>query len=243
MQQTDAVIERVWQVAKGCQRVELIVDQSLDNIQVGQSLLALDDAFYLRRQWLPVARDGRVLTIELPQQTSVTPGQVIDIIAPVGQPYPWVGGANKRLLLIAQETLPTPLLWLAQEAVNQSAEVAMVLLGTASNYPFEGIPPAVEVMVGEDDGTWKDEDSLLTWADQVFMVVHPAFWLDYFTTLFHKMKNTRGHVPVNLLYGVMNIPLPCGTGACNACMVRCKTKNKLACTDGTALDLTEVQLL
>jgi hypothetical protein len=119
----------------------------------------------------------------------------------------------------------------------------LVLLGTAAEYPFAGIPAAVEVMNGTEQGTWPNEASMISWADQIFIAAHPVFYLDHFTMLFHKMKAARGHIPVNVIYGIFNLPMPCGVGACDACMVRCKTSDRYACLQGPALDLAEVQLI
>lgn len=243
MLQTDAIVERVWQVSKTLQRIELSVDASLAAIQSGQLLLFASQRQFLRRKWVPVQAQDGTLIIEAPTDEAYQPGQIVDLLGPIGQPMPWIGGAGKHLLLIAYNTLPTPLLMLAQQAIDQAAEVALVLLGSASDYPFDGIPAAVEVITGNEDGQWQDQDSIIRWADQIFVVVESAFWLDQISHLYEAVKNAREHVGVDVMYGIFDLPLPCGTGACGSCAVRCKTSIKLACTQGMALDLTEVQLL
>lgn len=246
MQQSEALIERIWQVSPEIQRVEVSVEPALAQIQPGQSLLALPDersGVYLREHWIPVDLQDGLLVVERESAFHYSPGQIVDVIGPVGSPLPWLGGGNKHLLLIAQDTAPTSVLLLAQNAVQRTAEVALVLQGSASEYPFTAIPAAVEVIKGDKHGNWQNRDSTLAWADQIFAVVNETFWQDHFSALFHLVKNIKGHVPVKFLYGVFDSPMPCGTGACNACMVRCKTQNKLVCTDGPALDLTEVMLL
>ena len=101
----------------------------------------------------------------------------------------------------------------------------------------------MEVINGETDLTWPDDKVIIEWADQTFATVGDSFWLDQFSGLRHKIESVRGRLSVNSLYGVFTLPLPCGTGACGACMIRCKTTAKLTCTQGPALDLSEVQLL
>ncbi|NJL92320.1 MAG: hypothetical protein HC915_00685 [Anaerolineae bacterium] len=167
---------------------------------------------------------------------------MISLLGPVGSPLPWVRGAGKRLLLIAHQAAPTPLLFLAQRAVEVAAEVVLVLLGPASEYPFTGVPPAVEVLQSEPDGTWNDATNVLSWADQLFVVADEALWPEAFSQVYHQIQQQRSTVPVNFVFGVFDLPFPCGTGACLACMVRCKTTNRLACKEGPALDLTEVLL-
>jgi NAD(P)H-flavin reductase len=247
MQESQAIIERIWQVSSELQRLELTVEPHLAQLYPGQSLLVLPDEDqvdpYLRQQWIPVNQEEGQLIIERSTQEHYQPGQVVSVVGPVGNALPWVGGNNKRLLLIALETSPMPLLMLASQALSQMSEVALVLLGKAAEYPFVGIPPAVEVINGTGQQDWQDRDATLYWADQIFTVADETFWLDHFTSLFQLLKNVRGHVPVNFLYGVFTLPMPCGVGACMACAVRCKGSMKLTCTQGPALDLTEVHLL
>jgi Iron-sulfur cluster binding domain of dihydroorotate dehydrogenase B len=247
MQETEAIIERVWQVSPQIQRLELTVETSLAQLVAGQSLLVQPKENqsdpYLREHWIPVDLQEGQLIIERSAESHYSPGQVVSVLGPIGQGMPWVGGGNKHLLLVALDTPPTPLLMLAAAAAHQTAEVALVLLGKAVDYPFAGIPSAVEVINGNEDYTWRDQAATVNWADQVFAAVDESFWQDHFTSLFHLVKNIRTFVPVNFLHGVFTLPLPCGTGACTACMVRAKTGSKLICTQGPALDLTEVQLL
>lgn len=244
MRETEAIIERAWQVAPGVQRIELSVDQSLAQIAPGQSVLAMVSHTwipYLREKWIPVEAEPGLLVVERITDAHYAPGQIVSLIGPVGTPLPWISG-GQHLLLIAQDTVPTSLLYLARKAVETASEVALVLLGEATHYPYAGIPPAVEVITGEHD--WPDQDETLRWADQVFAVVSEAFWQDYFSTLYHAARGVYGgKLPVNFFYGVFDMALPCGTGACMACMIRCKTNSKFLCSEGPALDLTEVMLV
>src|SRR5690606_10102535 len=156
---TEAIIERAWQVAPSVQRLEL--STNFTDIKAGQSLLVLGEG-YLREQWIPIEVNKEVLTVERPASQHYPPGQIVNLLGPVGNALPWISG-NRRLLLIAHDTPPTPLLMLAGQAVKAGASVAMVLLGDAANYPFAGIPAAVEVLVGNTDGTWADRDETILW--------------------------------------------------------------------------------
>lgn len=247
MNESEAIIERVWQVDRGIQRIDLTVDASLQNIGAGQFLLAMPQQLrnhYLRDLWIPVKQEDGIVTVERTTREHHSPGQLVSLIGPIGEPYPWLSGGNRHLLLIAKDTPPTPLLMLASEAIRHAAEVAMILLGSALEYSFAGIPAAVEVINGEEDRSWSDDPQIFTWADQVFVAADRIMWLETFSSLFHLIREARaGAIPVNFLYGVPMMPLPCGTGACDACMVRCKNTMKHLCVQGPALDLAEVQLL
>lgn len=246
MQETEAIIERVWQLSPRLQRLELTVEPSLAQLSPGQLLLALPQARhdpYLREQWIPIDASDGMIIVERHAGDVYTPGQVVNLLGPVGTEMPFSGGGNKRLLLIAQDTSPVPLLMLAQKAIQHTSEVTLVLLGSATDYPFAGIPAAVEVINGGDEWIWPNREATLTWADQIFVTAHDAFWYDHLSNFFQLVKRVRGHIPVNILFGVFsNLPMPCGTGACGACLIRCKTAVKAACTQGPAFDLTEVHL-
>jgi hypothetical protein len=49
-------------------------------------------------------------------------------------------------------------------------------------------------------------------------------------------------VPKNYLFGVFQPVMPCGTGACQSCMLRANQGTSLICVDGPAYDLTQVDL-
>ena len=244
MRESEGIIERVWRISATLQRVEVSVEGSFASIQPGHSILVAEETpgAYLREQWIPVASGDGQLIIERPVERRYSPGQIVNMLGPIGNPLPWSGGGGKRLLLIAHDTSPAPLLMLAQQAINQTCEVALVLAGSSTLYPFEGIPPAVEVISIEREDGWSEHDQVLIWADQIYAVVNDAFWMDYFGGLYHRIGKMKSRVPLNTIYGVFTLPVICGTGVCTACMVRCKTTNRLTCTDGPAFDLSEVLL-
>lgn len=238
MRETEAIVERVWRVASDIQRLELRVDESLKHLEAGQSLLAAG-ASYLREQWIPVEVSSNTLIVERQMDSTYRPGQTVSLLGPIGNGFAWTQGQQKRLLLIAYDIYPTALLMLASKALQQNAPVALVLLGKAREYPFAGLPPAIEVISGQDNASWSEQNETILWADQIFALAND----DYFGELFQVVKSLKMNIPVNYFYGVYNAPLPCGTGACMACMVRCKTTNKLICLDGAAFDLTEMFLV
>ncbi len=242
MRETEGIVERVWRVAPDIQRLELRVEDSLRYLEAGQTLLA-EGVSYLREQWLPIEVSPRTLIVERLMDSTYMPGHTVSLLGPIGNGFPWNAGLQKRLLLIAYDSYPTPLLMLAQKALSQNASVALVLLGKARDYPASALPSAIEVIPGHDAAQWPDQNSTLVWADQIFAVAGDAFANDHFSELFQMVKTLKMSVPAQFFYGVYLPPMPCGTGACMACMVRCKTTHKLACIDGSAFDLTEMFLV
>lgn len=242
MRETEAIIERVWRVAPDIQRLELRVDDALRHLEAGQSLLATG-ASYLREQWLPVEVRQNSLIVERRMDSNYTPGQTTSLLGPIGNAFPWIAGQQKHLLLIAYDTYPTPLLLLADKALKQSASVALVLLSSAREYPFSALPTAIEVISGHDNAVWPERDETILWADQIFAVTKDVLSQEYLSELTQIVKALKMNLHINTFFGVINPIQPCGTGACMACMVRCKTTNKLSCMDGPAFDLTEILLV
>lgn len=245
MRETKAIIERVRRTGDRWQHLELVVEAGLEQIQPGQILLARTEGFwssYLREQWVPIGvdEDNGFLLVERPIAHTYTPSDAVSVIGPVGSPFPLKRGI-RHLLLVALDYPPTRLLFLILEAVRQHAEVALVLTGQAQHYPLGTLPKAVEVVYSPDPMSWQNQDKTLIWADQVFAIAPPVYSAVYFHTLLETSKLARQALPEAFLQGVFDFPLPCGTGACMACMVAGRHTDRLACTDGAAFDLTQVR--
>jgi hypothetical protein len=247
VRETQTLIERVRQIGAGWQHLELAVeDPALEQIKPGQTLLVRPGTGwepYLREQWVPVACDteGGVLVVERPITQRYVPGDVASVIGPVGAPFPSRAGI-RHLLLVVQDYPPTRLLLLLAQAVAQGVAVTMVLTGEAQQYPLGTLPPVVEVINNQEALQWPDQANHFTWADQVFAVTSPVYWEERYAALWEAARQARHTLPESFLYGVFDLPLPCGAGACLACMVRCKHDNRLVCVDGAAFDLAHVKL-
>lgn len=246
MRETLAIIERVRRVSTGLQQLELSVDASLAQLQPGQTLFAYaaqpDPWFpYLREQWIPVAAQPGHITIELDTERSYIPGQNASLLAPVGQPIPLRSGIS-RLLMIAEDAIPTPLVWPARSALQQSIAVTLVISGRALTYPLELFPPEVEILRGDTEWKWPDQVDTITWADQVIALA-PSYaqWTSY-GALYRTINQIRQQaVPDGYVCGLFYQRLACGTGACQGCQVTCRNGDLLACTDGPAIDLKVVK--
>ncbi|MEP7286780.1 MAG: hypothetical protein ABI947_13550 [Chloroflexota bacterium] len=239
MHQAQAIIERVRRVSGAIQQIDIAVDKSQQNIGAGQLFLArttetLDP--YLREPWTPVHREGSSLTIERSSAQSFSPGQVVNLLGPVGKVIPLRESA-RTLLLIAYESTPVSLLMLAETALAKGIAVALALLGTAIHYPLEALPQEMEVQRGYDYDQWPNQVEMVKWADQIVAVAPPPLDLPYYGRLLDSVKNTRREVAPGYLYGLVQPPMPCGIGACQACLVRCGKDEIPACLDGPAFDV------
>jgi hypothetical protein len=79
-------------------------------------------------------------------------------------------------------------------------------------------------------------------ADQVFAVVRPDDEMRRFGELWRLFSQLRADMRKNYLFGVFQSVLPCGAGACSACMLRTRERTVLVCTDGPSLDLSALAL-
>ena len=251
MRQTQAYIERIRRVNRDYQRLDLAVDQSLSQLLAGQALLArrIEKDYeterwdpYLRDLWFPVdIHASNILTIELPAREQFTPGQLLSIIGPVGQPFRY-RQKLRNILLIAYHTPPAPLLLMLPSLLERQVSVTMVLMGSARQYATDHLPSEVEIILAEDDLSWNDMVMTLGWADQVFAAVAPCDERSHFADIMRLMRDRRNDVPANFVFGVLQRPLPCGVGACHACMLNLRGSQKLQCLEGPAFDLTTLRL-
>ncbi len=238
-----AIIERVRRIGPGWQQVSLAVDDAaLTHLQPGQSLLVRTTTSwepYLRESWVPIDVDNSNVTIEIerPDTEHYQPGQDIHILGPVGVPYR-VREASKNILLVAQDFPPTRLRFLVNVALRTDRAVTLVLTGAAKQYPVAALPPAAEIIYSDDTQTWPAQKETLLWADQVFVVAPVPFYDLYFANLQRTATDIRHALPEGYLNAVYDLPLPCGTGACMACMV---SASAYACLDGPAFDLSKMR--
>jgi hypothetical protein len=252
MNESRAIIERIRRINAQYQYLELgIAEEALRKMKPGESLLVrLHDPEseseswhpYLREQWWPAGMTPNgLLLIERPHSESYYPQQVISVLGPIGQPYRF-RKSLRNVLLIAYDTAPTPLTIMIGQLLNNKISVTLVLLGAARNYQTEHLPPEVEVVRGDGDLVWPEQVMTLGWADQIFAVVRQDDELLRFGELMARLKELRNDVPPNYIFGVFQPWLPCGVGACAACLLRVGDELLPACSKGPSFDLTSVQL-
>lgn len=246
MNDLSAIIERVRRVSANVVRLDIAVEAPQRNLQAGQHFLArLTESWdpYLREPWIPIRAQRSSVTIERQTgrgQQPYQPGQVVHLLGPIGQPISLIETA-RTLLLIAYDATPAALLMLADVAIQRRIAVALALIGTARSYALEALPPEIEIVRGADDGTWPEQHTSLTWADQVVAVAPPHDRSAY-ARLLETITQVRVEAAPGYVSGLFQPSLPCGVGACGACAIACQRREVLACVDGPALDLLNVTL-
>lgn len=251
MRETQAIVERIKRVNRGYQRLELAVDRSLSSLLPGQALLVRRISRdyeaeiwhpYLRDLWFPVEiLASNMLVVEQPAREQFVPGQLLSILGPVGKPLRF-RQKLRNLLLLAYETAPTPLLLMLQPLLEQGTSLTMVTLGAARDYDCAHLPEELEIIQASDDHRWHDMVMTLGWADQVFVLIGAGPELTQFAEVMRLIRGRRSDVPVNTIFGVFQRQLPCGVGACQACLLPMRGAAKLQCLDGPAFDLTQLRL-
>lgn len=245
MYERPAIIERIWQVAAGVQRLSLAVENVHRSTVAGQMLLTRTSTSYdpyLREPWIIVEKRGTHLVIERPSRFIYTPGQVVSVLGPVGRPLPEKPNL-RTVLLLAYESSPTALLMYTAELLAKGAAVTLVLIGAARGYPLEALPAEIEVIRAADHSVWAEKDRLLQWAEQVIALAPPPYDLPAYSRLLDDIARVRVQPAAGFAYGLIQPPLPCGYGVCGACWVRLKDGEEVAaCTDGMAFDLLTLNL-
>jgi hypothetical protein len=243
MKDTQAIIERVIRVNASHQHLHLAVDPSLMSMKAGQSLLVkVNDTWtpYLRQQWFPVKLTKKALVVERPASEAYQPGQVVSLLGAVGQPFRF-RRSLRNVLLLAYETEPTPLLMTIPALIENKIGVTLVLCGSAVKYGTAHLPPEVEVIHGDAELNWQNRVTTIGWADQVFCAAPPEIETILLGRALAVFREVRVDLQPAYLFGVFRPPLPCGIGACGACLVKIKGGDPLlACAHGPAFDLTQI---
>jgi hypothetical protein len=246
MKETKAIIERVSRLNEHYQRLHLAVDDAFNDLKPGQTVLARATPErwdpYLREQWWPVEMKPNQMVVERPGQLRYEPGQVVSLLGIVGQPYRYKR-TLRNVLLIAHDTPPTPLVMAMTMLLAGKISVTLVLSGMAVDYPAAQLPKEIEIIRADESLGWPNRVMTVGWADQVFVAVPGDDELSRFGEVFRLFRELRAEVPKNYLFGIFQPVLPCGTGACQACMIPLGGgETSLMCSDGPALDLTTVSL-
>ncbi|MEZ4668189.1 MAG: hypothetical protein R3E39_09770 [Anaerolineae bacterium] len=246
MREAQAIIERTVSLNEHYQHIHLSVENFSTDLKPGQSLLARLESPrwdpYLREQWWPVALKSDEMVIERPGSVVYEPGQVVSIMGAVGQPFRYKR-TLRNVLLIIDDTAPSPLIMSVPWLLGNSVSVTMVVSGAAQKYPTHRLPAEVEIIKADDDLNWSNQVMTVGWADQVFVVVKQDDEMRRMQRVWTIFKKLRATIDRSYLFGVMQPALPCGVGACAACLLALREGDICTvCTQGPAIDMTTLKL-
>ncbi|MBM3127296.1 MAG: hypothetical protein FJ009_01525 [Chloroflexi bacterium] len=206
-------------------------------LRPGQFALARDATTrepYLRRAlWLYQTEETRVaftLPAHDPLVARVRVGDLLDLLAPLGRVIEF--GANaRRILLIGEGTRVAQLIALAHAAITQAREVVLVNRGE-NIFPAHLLSPEIEYRA--DDALSAE---LIAWADAIVA----SGSSELYRALAEAIRAARYRLEPGFARVIVDAPMPCGDGLCYACAVETTRGIKLACADGPAFDLIELE--
>lgn len=176
------------------------------------------------------------------------PGDRLDLLGPLGQPFS-LRDKTSNLLLVAGGMGIAPLRAVAEEALSRACAVVLALGARSSSelYPPQLLSPQIEVHVTTDDGSagrcgpvidlLADPDlDLLVWADQV-MACGPRPMLACLPDLIRDRRLVweRDFAQVSL-----EERMACGIGACLGCVTPTRRGFQRVCREGPVFDLKDL---
>ncbi len=207
----------------------------------GQLALARDPSTldpYLRRTlYLYGIRDELVeLTLDAngPLAIRARTGDTLDVLAPLGRAVEFEPNA-RHILLIGEGARIAPLVAIAHDAVRHGREVVLDCKPcsneSAEIFPHHLLSPEIEYRT--DDTT---NPELIAWADAVIM----SGSRDMYRAVADALRAAHYRIERGFARVILEMPMPCGIGVCYACAVDTSRGVQLACVDGPAIDLVEL---
>lgn len=213
-----------------------------------------DAAYILRRPLFPSHLDGQSLAFWghpahdaglawLAAQPVEAP---VDLLGPFGKGFT-VHMQQQRLLLAAEGVHVAALLALIGPQLGRGGSVVLLVEGAthADVLPAAALPPAVEYYSATADGSAGHPGDLsdllptfLLWAD----LVCAAGSAPFLRRLKRAISETRFGAGAGFAQVIAPAPLPCGIGACLACLVDTGRGWHRACQRGPVFDLVELAL-
>jgi NAD(P)H-flavin reductase len=205
----------------------------------GQFALArLSDSFdpYLRQPLFPSLIEEAGFAVDIittdPALRLLSPGSIIDLLGPVGKPIPNL--ADRTRVLLVAETDPAPLLPFAARAIEAGGAATLLL---STRYPLDGLDPEIEVQFTDPAQLPALAADLAASADLILIdTTRPLH-----QPLHRALTDSRSFLASQFAYARLNIPMPCGNGACGACYLKTTRGHKLACLDGPFFSLNEIE--
>jgi dihydroorotate dehydrogenase electron transfer subunit len=170
----------------------------------------------------------------------------VDLLGPLGNGFA-VHMQQQHLLLVSESVHVAPLLALIGPQLGRGGSVGLLMEGAthADLLPAAVLPPAVEYYTATADGSAGHPGDLsdllptfLSWAD----LVCAAGSTPFLRRLKRAIGETRFSSGAGLAQVLAPVPLPCGIGACLACLVDTGRGWCRACQRGPVFDLVELAL-
>jgi dihydroorotate dehydrogenase electron transfer subunit len=170
------------------------------------------------------------------------PGDVLDVVGPLGNGFQWDPQGTRHLLVVAGGIGLGGVLALVDSALEQGSRVRLLYgAATASKLvPLGFFHPGLELFHATDDGSSGHKGFVtqliqrhIFWAGEVF-ACGPV---PMFAAMARLWKNNQWTTPAQAL---MEARMGCGLGACYGCSVETVAGYRRVCTNGPKYDLQEL---
>lgn len=171
------------------------------------------------------------------------PGEVIDLLGPLGNSYT-INDRAQRLLMLAGGVGVAPLVMLSDVAIARGLDVVFVM-GAANEAgllaPAE-LASGVEFLAATDDGSRGHRGlatdivaDYVTWADQILACGPEPMYRTLRDVVNPRRVNRKPPVQVSVERG-----MACGLGACLGCVVETRRGMIASCVQGPVFDLDDL---
>jgi hypothetical protein len=183
--------------------------------------------------WLPDDEDpGHRWLLSRPLASS------INLLGPFGEVYELAAHTRTLLVLSTIHSYPAALP-IVHAMLDHGGRVTLLLKGVPAGTTelLQQIPIPVEVRFVPDDGWLNHLADPVRWADQLCAVLPNS---DY-APLAHHIRTLRFQLDETFAHVLINSDLPCGVGACLACVITTRDgSNTRACVHGPVLPLARI---
>lgn len=179
----------------------------------------------------------------------LSPGDSIDLLGPYGNGFE--PPANALTLLLVADSVRAPFLYpLIDPVLDRGGRVTLLLHAASASQSGSGqdvrdsaivrdLPLAVEVRQVQAEEMLATVVHLSRWADSLFIAL--AADALALPSLAHSMRAVRFRLDAGYAQVLADVPLPCGVGACLACLVGLAGGGfTRACVHGPIFDLTRL---
>ncbi len=209
-------------------------------MQPGQFALMRDprtfDPYLRHRAWFYDV-DGTSVVLTLPSADPIAAfardGDTLDLLASLGRAVDWPESA-RHILLVGEGSHIPPLVAMARRAVRQGRSVVLAVTAATDReiFPAHLLEPEVEYQAGV-----AVNPELFAWAD----VLIASGSEEMYRRFGDSVRDVRLRLERGFMHVLVNLPMPCGTGECQACAVETSRGIKLACTDGPIFDWRDLE--
>jgi dihydroorotate dehydrogenase electron transfer subunit len=177
------------------------------------------------------------------------PGDSVDLLGPAGNGFA-VNASQRALLLVADQSRAPLLMPLIHPILDHGGRIALLIRTPENARPsaipletlLQGLPLAVEARAEPARAFGNALADLAAWSDHICLSLESSDPATY-SELLHTLCTTRVRLDPGFVEVLWPGMLPCGVGACLACLVPLAGGGfTRACVHGPVLDLTRLAL-